>query len=129
MDIFGSHGLLQPLNRLLQLLFACLRAFLVLHGLSSLGLVDAFKLSVLPCDFLLLVLEGLDLLLFLMSALFELRLLCVRFVQACIEHLDLLLAFLSLGFGLQEALFNILQICRLGFCGGAVFFGRAIDLR
>jgi hypothetical protein len=97
--------------------------------LDSLGLVDALELPVLANDFFLLVLEALNLLLFLVGALLELRLLCVGLVQTRIEDLDLLLALLRLRLGLLEALLQILQIGRLCLGGGAVLLGGAIDLR
>lgn len=129
LDILGSHGFLQPLDCALQFFLTRLCALLLLHGLNSLGFVDSLKFPVLADDFFLLVLEGLDLLLFLVGTLLEFRLLRVGLVQTRIQHIDLLLALLRLRLGLLEALLQILQVGCLCFGGGAVLFAGAIDLR
>jgi hypothetical protein len=97
LTVLGCHGLLQSLDRFVQLLLPGLRLFLVLHGLHSLGFVDALELTVLSRDLALHVLERLDLLLLFMRTLLELGLFLQRFVEAGIEHIHLLLALGSLG--------------------------------
>jgi hypothetical protein len=92
LDVLHSHGLLEPLDGLLELLFPGLHLLLLLHGLRPLCLVDALQLALLPCELALLILKHLDPLLFFVSAFFELRLLLDRIVQPGVEHLDLPLA-------------------------------------
>lgn len=126
-SVFGHHGLLEALDRVVQLVLACLRVLLVAHGLGVLGLVDALELTVLAGQLALLILQQLDLLFFLVGALLELGLLGQGVVEAGIEHVDVLLALLGLGLGLLQAVLEVLQVCGL-LVTGVVVAGAGVGI-